>query len=73
MLVKHPSLTLQDSLLTQYCSEAEERILSAATILEARQIGEELCTRFQRECSSELLFHATRQYIEEIIARTFGP
>ena len=72
MLVKHPNHTRQDSLLAQYCSEAEERIRTATNIIEARQFGDELFAKFQRECSSELLFHATRQYIDEIISRTFG-
>ncbi|MBI5474744.1 MAG: hypothetical protein HY961_20585 [Ignavibacteriae bacterium] len=72
MLIKHPTHTPQDGLLARYCSEAEEKIRSATNATEARQLGNELCSQFQKECDSELLFNATRQYINDIITRTFG-
>jgi len=58
---------MQHSLLQKYCTDAEETIAKAPNPAAARALRDELCSRFATECDSELVIHATRTYIDQII------
>ncbi len=62
-MVKHPTEIVQ-----KYCREAEERIMTATSSTDAMRIKEEWCTRFRKECESDLLFNATSAYLDGLIA-----
>ncbi|MDH3252606.1 MAG: hypothetical protein OEM41_07425 [Ignavibacteria bacterium] len=62
-----PIPDLQQQLLNRYCAEARASILAAPDRAAAVQETTELCHRFGRECSSQLVVRATRQFIDEFI------
>jgi len=68
-IVKHPSFDTQQELLRRYCKEAEALLTKATDMNDASRIKEEACERFQQECNSSLLVNATKDYIDQIIAR----
>jgi hypothetical protein len=70
-LVRHPVSDMQDEMLKRYCAEAEARITHASNARQARQWGEEICAKLERECSSKLILNATRTYIHRIIQEVF--
>jgi hypothetical protein len=57
----------QTELLQRYCAEAERELDDAASYAEALRLRDSLCTRFQTECDSPLVVHATRQYLDSLI------
>ncbi|HXG01190.1 MAG TPA: hypothetical protein VNL69_10390 [Bacteroidota bacterium] len=71
-LVRHPASDMQDEMLRRYCAEAEERIARASNAIQARRLGEEVCAKLETECTSKLVLHATRTYVEQIINEIFG-
>lgn len=70
-LVRHPVSNPQDEMLKRYCAEAEARIVHASSARQAREWGEEICSKLERECSSKLILDATRTYIDRIIQEIF--
>ncbi len=70
-VVKHPTSDEQRELLNCYCKEAEALLIKAADINDAIRIKNEACKRFQRECNSSILVNATKDYINQIIERTW--
>lgn len=71
-LVPHPVSDIQDEILRRYCTEAERRIMQAHNAQQARQWGEEVCAQLRQECSSTLVLHATRTYVDALIRDLFG-
>jgi hypothetical protein len=67
-----PDLTSQEALIRRYCAEAEERLLTATTMDDALRIRNELCARFEAECTSPMVHSATKQYITDVIIRTWN-
>jgi hypothetical protein len=57
----------QRQLLDRYCEEARASILGARDRATALRRKAELCDRFGRECSSNLVIRATREYIDGLI------
>ncbi len=55
----------QDEIVRRYCSEAADAIESAKDAASARVMVESFCSRFSAECSSDLIVHASRQYLTQ--------
>lgn len=70
-VVKHPTFDEQQDLLHRYCKEAEALLSKAADINEAIRIKDETCKRFQLECNSSILVNAMKDYMDQIIERTW--
>lgn len=57
----------QEEIIRRYCAEAESALERAGDGTSARAIVDRYCSRFQAECASELVVHATRRYLEQRI------
>ncbi len=62
-------LDSQGELVRKHCSDAEAAIESAASMDEARQLGEQICRKLAVECGSELVVNATRAFVEHCIQK----
>lgn len=71
-VVKHPEHTPQQELVRGYCREAEALITIAPSRSDAIRIKDEWCTRFRKECESELLVNAASAYLDTMIASQWG-
>ena len=60
-------LQRQTELLSHYCGDIKDKIISSSTMTEAQRIADEQCLLFQRSCSSEVLRHAMTRYVQDII------
>jgi hypothetical protein len=65
-------IDLQSDLVRRYCGDADAMIREAATMEQAESIGEEICGKLARECSSELVVNASRAYVKDIIHKRWG-
>ena len=59
----------QEKLLQEYCSNLDNKILTAASKNEAIKIVEELCGRFRHYCSSEILLRQMDKYVHQLIEK----
>ncbi len=57
----------QEALIRRYCDEAERLILPVTGYADALRVSDELCERFEKECESEMVAGAVRQYLRGII------
>jgi hypothetical protein len=71
-VVKHPADAVQDELVRDYCREAEGRIESAGSYVDAVRLKEEWCRKFQQECESALISNAAAEYLNRVIVRRWG-
>jgi hypothetical protein len=62
----------QLNLVREYCGIATARMSRAATREEAISIKEEACAQFGQSCTSELVAHATKKFLEEQIREAWG-
>ena len=62
----------QEDLLRRYCDQAEAALRDAKDFASAKRIGDELCDRFAQECTSSMIVHATRTYLDELINHRWG-
>lgn len=60
-------VTRPTEIVRNYCTRAEELIMTASSPIDAMSIKEEWCTQFRKECESDLLFNATSAYLDDII------
>ncbi len=68
-IVPRLSPTKQDELVRRYCAEAETLLAAAPDYPAAVRLKEALCTRFERECDSQLIISAVKQFISEHIRK----
>jgi hypothetical protein len=68
---RRPDDPAQTELLSRYCQEAETLLAGAADYATALRVRDELCERFEKECLSALVVNATREYLTQIISRTW--
>lgn len=66
-LSSHSTPDLQVELVRRYCGDVEAMIEAATTVEDAKQIGEHVCGKLERECGSPLVSNAARVYVENII------
>jgi hypothetical protein len=66
------TVDLQSDLVSHYCGDIDAMIQEAATLEQAKRIGEEACRKLERECRSELVLNATRAYVRDIIRKRWG-
>ena len=59
----------QSELISQHCSNIEERIRSAQSKEAAEQIASKACDEFEIECASSIVRMALAQYIQAKVAR----
>ena len=69
---QRPDSTKQDELIRRYCEEAEALLSSAEDYPSAVRMKQSICERFQKECDSELIVHATGQFIDNLIKTRWG-
>jgi hypothetical protein len=67
-----PHLPRQEELIHRYCEEAESLLSSAEDYPSAVRMKQSICERFQKECDSELIVHATSQFIDNVIKARWG-
>ena len=67
-----PQLPKQEELIRRYCEEAEALLSSAEDYPSAVRMKQSICVRFQKECDSELVVHATGQFIDNLIKTRWG-
>jgi hypothetical protein len=67
-----PQLPKQEELIRRYCEEAEALLSSAEDYPSAVRMKQSICKRFQEECDSELIVHATGQFIDNLIKTRWG-
>jgi len=62
----------QETLIREYCAEAEKLMAAATDYVSAVQVKDTLCERFQKDCDSTLVTRATRQHLENLLKDQWG-
>jgi len=62
----------QKTLIAEYCSGMNERIVAAQSKAEARNIVEEQCKQFDSRCESAVIRALVKTHVQRILAEQWG-
>jgi hypothetical protein len=62
----------QESLVVQYCKEAESILIGAEDYESALRLRKSLCERFQNECGSSLVVAAVNLHVDNLLRKRWG-